>query len=131
MEVIADFAHELPIRLICETLGVPEVHQEAFSGWSTDLGRALSSVLTPDLRTAGEATAVALSEAIRDLLQERRRSPADDLLSGLIRAADDLPDRFSDEDLVVLVLATLEPARLTRLHLRVALVFQSRLLLLL
>lgn len=104
MEVVADFAHELPIRLICETLGVPEIHQKAFSGWSTDLGRALSSVLTPDLRMAGEAAAVALSEAIRDLLQERRRSPADDLLSGLIRAADDLPDRFSDEDLVVLVI---------------------------
>lgn len=104
LDVIDDFSHELPIRLICETLGVPEEHQDAFSVWSTDLGSALSSVLTPKLQARGEAAARDLSAAVRDLLRLRRRAPADDLLSDLIRAASELDDPFSDEDLVVLVI---------------------------
>ena len=104
LDVIDDWSHELPIRLICETLGVPEAHQAKFSEWSTDLGSALSSALTPELRERGERAAIALSDAVRDLLRERRRAPKDDLLSDLIRAADASTDRRSDEDLVVLVI---------------------------
>lgn len=103
-DVIDDFSHELPIRLMCETLGVPTEHQDAFSVWSTDLGSALSSVLTPELQAKGETAARDLSDAVRDLLRARRGSPTDDLLSGLIRAAAELEDPFSDEDLVVLVI---------------------------
>lgn len=104
LDVIDDFAHELPIRLICETLGVPGEHQAAFSVWSTDLGSALSSVLTPELRTRGERAATELSQAVRDLILLRRKRPAEDLLSDLIRAADELDEAFVDEDLVVLVI---------------------------
>ena len=104
MDVLEDFSHELPIRLICEALGVPAEHQAAFSRWSTDLGSALSSVLTPDLQARGETAARDLSDAVRDLLLARRRAPADDLLSDLIREAGRLDERFSDEDLVVLVI---------------------------
>jgi cytochrome P450 len=86
-DVIDDFSQELPIRLICETLGVPAEHQDAFSIWSTDLGSALSSVLTPDLQARGEVAARDLSDAVRDLLRTRRRAPTDDLLSDLIRTA--------------------------------------------
>ena len=104
MDVLEDFSHELPIRLICESLGVPEEHQAAFSRWSTDLGSALSSVLTPALQARGEVAARELSDAVRDLLRARRRAPADDLLSDLIREAAQLDERFSDDDLVVLVI---------------------------
>lgn len=104
LDVLDDWAHELPIRLICETLGVPPEHQAAFSLWSTQLGRALSSVLTPEIREEGEGAALGLSDAVRGLLVERRRAPKDDLLSDLIRAADELDERFDDEDLVVLVI---------------------------
>lgn len=104
LDVIDDFSHALPIRLICETLGVPVEHQVAFSVWSTDLGSALSSVLTPELRIRGEAAAVELSQAVLDLIRLRRRQPEDDLLSDLIRAADELDEGFGDEDLVVLVI---------------------------
>jgi len=104
MDVLDDFSHELPIRLICEALGVPDEHQAAFSVWSTDLGSALSSVLTPELQSRGETAARDLSDAVRDLLRARRRAPAEDLLSDLIREAARLDARFSDEDLVVLVI---------------------------
>jgi cytochrome P450 len=104
LDVIDDFSHELPIRLICDTLGVPEEHQDAFSTWSTRLGAALSSVITPELQREGESAAIELSSAVRDLLTTRRRSPREDLLSNLIRGAEAMDEAFSEEDLVVLVI---------------------------
>lgn len=104
LDVIGDFSHDLPIRLICETLGVPAEHQAAFSVWSTDLGSALSSVLTPELRARGETAATELSQAVLDLIRLRRKTPSEDLLSDLIRAADELDEGFDDDDLVVLVI---------------------------
>ena len=103
-DVLHDFSHELPIRLICEVLGVPAQHHEDFSRWSTDLGAALSSIITPELRMAGEEAATQMSDAVRDLLKRRRVAPEDDLLSALIRSADEMDERFSDDDLLVLVI---------------------------
>jgi cytochrome P450 len=104
LDVLHDFAHELPIRLICDVVGVPEEHHDAFSRWSTDLGAALSSQLTPELQTAGEQAAVALSAAVLDLIRARRAAPRDDLLSRLIAAANEAEESFSDDDLVVLII---------------------------
>ena len=56
------------------------------------------------MQQRGEAAARDLSDAVRDLLRLRRRAPASDLLSDLIREAAALDDPFSDEDLVVLVI---------------------------
>jgi cytochrome P450 len=104
LDVLHDFANELPIRLICEVLGVPAEHHDDFSRWSTDLGSALTTVLTPELQSAGEAAATNMNRAVLDLLAARRVAPRDDLLSALIRAADELDERFDDEDLLVLVI---------------------------
>lgn len=103
-DVLHDFSHELPIRLICELLGVPAEYHDDFSRWSTGLGSALSSVLTPELRKGGEAAVVGMGGAISELLARRRAAPRDDLLSALLRAADELDGEFSEEDLVVLVI---------------------------
>ena len=104
MDVLHDFAHELPIRLICEMLGVPEAYHDDFSRWSVDLGAALAVVLTPELQAAGEAAATNMNRVVLELLAERRAAPKDDLLSALIRAADELEERFDDEDILVLVI---------------------------
>lgn len=104
LDVLHDFSHELPIRLICELLGVPPEYHDAFSHWSTSLGSALSSVLTPELREAGEEAVTGMSGAIADLLGRRRASPQDDLLSALLAAAEELEEEFTEEDLVVLVI---------------------------
>ena len=56
LDVLHDFSHELPIRLMCELLGVPGEHQDDFSHWSTSLGDALSAVPTsasPTVRLEG------------------------------------------------------------------------------
>ncbi len=98
-----DYADELPMRLICETLGVPDSDQADFARWSKSLGRVLAAVLTPELRREGEGAARAMHERIGAILAERRAAPRDDLLSALIGAARESGTDFADDDLVTLV----------------------------
>jgi cytochrome P450 len=104
IDLVADFAHLLPIRLMCELLGVDSEAHPDFARWSTDLGRALTQVLTPEARRAGEEAATGLGAAIAELIEARRARPRDDLLSALLAASTQGPERFVDEDLVTLVI---------------------------
>lgn len=104
LDVLHDFSHELPIRLMCELLGVPDAYQDEFSRWSTSLGDALSAVPTPELIRGGECAVEGMGRAVRELLEERRRKPREDLLSALLRAARDFEEPVDDAALVVLVI---------------------------
>jgi cytochrome P450 len=103
IDLVADVAHLLPIRLMCEILGVESEAHPDFARWSTDLGRALTQVLTPEARRAGEEAATGLGAAIAELIAARRARPRDDLFSALLSASAQGPERFADEDLVTLV----------------------------
>lgn len=104
LDFVQDVAHLLPIRLMCEILGVETEAHPDFARWSTDLGRALTQVLTPEARLAGEEAATGLGGAIAELIAARRARPRDDLLSALLAASAQGPERFADEDLVTLVI---------------------------
>lgn len=104
LDVLHDFAHELPIRLMCELLGVPDEHHDDFSHWSTCLGDALSSVPTPELIREGERAVEGMGQAVQQLLDERRRHPREDLLSALLQEADGFEETVDDDALVVLVI---------------------------
>jgi unspecific monooxygenase len=87
VDLIEALAYPLPVRIICDLLGVPVEDQERFKGWSQALARGLD----PDFLLSDDVVADRL-EAITefagyffDLLAERRRNPGDDLLSGLVR----------------------------------------------
>jgi cytochrome P450 len=99
MEVMADFAFPLPIRVICELLGVPRAEQAQFR----DASRNLASVL--DLGPIPQEVLDAAEPFVaylRSLVDERRRTPGDDLLSALIAARDEY-DKLTDEELLATV----------------------------
>jgi len=104
IDLVDDVFHVLPIVLMCEILGVDAEGHPDFARWSTDLGRALTQVMTPETLRAGDEAATRLGAAVRELLAERRARPGDDLLSALVAAAEQEPGRFAEEDLVTLVI---------------------------
>jgi len=91
VDLISGFAHPLPVRIICDMLGVPVEDQERFGDWST----ALAAGLDPDFLLTDEAIARRDDAVLQfagyffELLAERRRSPGDDLLSRLVEVEDD------------------------------------------
>ncbi|MPY62436.1 cytochrome P450 family protein [Streptomyces spongiae] len=92
-DLIASFAFPLPMTVICELLGVPELDRDAFRGWSNEMVARTS----PE----GEARAYQeLTAYLTELIAAKRKNAGEDLLSALIHAADEEGDRLAPNELV-------------------------------
>jgi cytochrome P450 len=95
LEVVSQLAYPLPVRIISELLGVPPADHSRFAGWSARLAHSLQpgfGARTDEVAARAQAAQAASDEFaayFRDLIAARRAEPADDLLSGLVRAEDD------------------------------------------
>ncbi|HUY22530.1 MAG TPA: cytochrome P450 [Acidimicrobiales bacterium] len=99
VDVMKELAFPLPVAVIGELLGVPVADRARFQG----LVRAATVILEPmsgleDLRGA-RASRITMEDYFRDLVAERRRRPAGDLLSELI-AVSDGSDRLTEDEVV-------------------------------
>ena len=96
-----------PVEMRAKHLGfglpVEEEHA-TFALWSSDLGEALASVMTPDRRAKAKAALVGFDRRIREVLTERRARPCEDLLSRLLAEAGAAGPAFDDTELVKLVI---------------------------
>jgi pimeloyl-[acyl-carrier protein] synthase len=99
IDVISDYAFPLPVIVIAEMLGVPPEDREQFREWSNLIAKSLD--VSVDLKTAGQASQVAieLTEYFRDLVQERKKNPRQDMISDLI-AAEEQGDKLSEDELL-------------------------------
>jgi cytochrome P450 len=92
-DLVESFAYPLPLTVICELLGVPEFDRAAFREMSTE-------TVAPTSAESEYDAFVRLAAYLGELIEDKRCSPpADDLLSALIRSADDDGDRLSPDEL--------------------------------
>jgi cytochrome P450 len=104
-ELVGDVCDPYPIPIICELLGAPKEDWKLFSRWATDIFRIFNADLVNDLPVI-QAASAELDEYVRQMIAERRKQPAHDLLSDLI-AAEEAGDRLSTDELVMLAEAVL------------------------
>lgn len=98
MDLIEDFAFRLPVTVICDMLGIPEEHREAFYKGSRDGGRLLDPVpLSPAEIEAGNKGNLMQRAYFQQLFELRRRSPGDDLTTQLVQAEEDGQKLTNDE----------------------------------
>lgn len=98
VDVIADFAYPLPVRVIAEMLGVPPEDRDRFKGWSRQIAPILDPVIADDVFFQVAEAGLALAMYFDELVATRRAQPRDDLVSELI-AAEDQGDRLTEEEL--------------------------------
>ena len=98
MDVIADFAAALPVRLIGDMLGVPESERGPLRGWSLSILGALEPVIDAEQLRRGNRAVADFSAFLGELIAERRASPRDgDVLSALIEGEVDGARLSQDE----------------------------------
>jgi cytochrome P450 len=102
VELVGQLAYPLPVRIISELLGVPPEDHSRFAGWSAKLAHSVQpsfGALDPAERAAAEQASLEFGEYFTELIAKRRSSPADDLLTKLIKA-EDAGDRLTVEELI-------------------------------
>jgi cytochrome P450 len=101
MDAVADFAYPLPVRIICDLLGVPAADEPLFHDWSAALARGLDPdfLLSDEVRRARMDALSSFAEYFFELLADRRTHPGDDLLSRLA-LAEEHGDTLSEGELL-------------------------------
>ncbi|MBV2355681.1 cytochrome P450 [Streptomyces sp. J2-1] len=92
-DLIESLAYPLPITVICELLGVPDLDRAEFRALSTE-------VVAPTGEETAYAATTRLGEYLTELIEDKRASgPSGDLLSDLIRTTAEDGDRLSAAEL--------------------------------
>lgn len=104
-DAVADYARDLPLWLICEFLGLPQSASAELDDLLTGTEEMFADPLTSERRERAESGIVALGRYVEQLVDERRQSPQEDLVSDLLEAQ--TAGRLSYEELVALVVNVL------------------------
>jgi cytochrome P450 len=106
-DAVSELAFTVPLRVICGMLGIPEADRSQMLEWTPDFFRIF-------LPTANDAAGIAschqacqnFIDYLSDQIEFRRKTPGDDIFSGLVRAEDE-GDRLDRDELVATVLSLL------------------------
>ena len=90
VDLLEAFAYPLPVRVICDLLGVPLADEGRFKGWSNALARGLDPdfLLTAEVIAERNEAVGQFAQYFFELLADRRRHPGEDLLSALVQVED-------------------------------------------
>ena len=87
MEVVRDFAYQVPMTVILALLGAPHLDRDRIKEWSEQLGAFFFIRADDPLRREIASEGIrGLVDYITPLVEERRASPKDDLISLLVKA---------------------------------------------
>ncbi|MBH0776529.1 cytochrome P450 [Nocardia bovistercoris] len=106
-DLVEMIAYPLPLIIACELIGVPEEAYGQVHQWSQDLARGFDHDYTlPEESLRARSTASrGFMAYFRELLNERRVRPADDLLSALSQV-EDRGDVLTEQELLATCITT-------------------------
>ncbi|GFH34798.1 cytochrome P450 family protein [Streptomyces pacificus] len=109
-DLIEAFASPLPMIVISELLGVPDLDRAAFHAWSNE-------TLAPTSPEAEREAYEQIMPYLAGLIADKRENPGEDLLSALVHTADEGGDRLTGDELVSLAFLLLVAGHETTVNL--------------
>ncbi len=105
MDLIADYAFQLPTIVISEMLGIPTQDREHFKQWTE---ATIAPALTPEAQAKAGALIQEFAAYLGELFATRRKQPQNDLISALLQA-EEAGNQLSESELystvVLLIIA--------------------------
>ncbi len=103
VDLIADLAGPLPAIVLAELLGIPAQDQELFRHWATTVIETIDPVSLRIVSRAGDQARTDMMSYLDDVVAQRRREPADDLISEMVHV-EDSGQRLSGAELLEMCL---------------------------
>jgi cytochrome P450 len=100
VDLLAGMAEELPVAVIAELLGVPDVDRPLLRPWSNAIVKMYEYGRTTQVEDDAERAAAEFVAYLRSLAADRRMAPGEDLLSHLVTMRDADGDRLTEDELV-------------------------------
>lgn len=86
-DLLHDFAYPLPVRVIADMLGVPEVDAQTLARWSAAMVRYIGATpVTPAIADAAIAATAGFEAYFERQIEARQREPGDDIISAVLAA---------------------------------------------
>jgi len=99
MELVEEYSFPLPVTVIAEMLGVPASDRDKFRQWTHRMAVTFNLSGSKDsMRDAQKAT-VEFMDYLRPLVEDRRKNPKPDLITGLVQAEEE-GQKLSVEELL-------------------------------
>jgi cytochrome P450 len=102
LEVHRDLGREIPRFSICAFLGIPVEDRERIEQFMVGTEEGFAVPMTPERQARADGGIVDLYEYVGELVDRRRTSPGDDLVSALIPVEAE-GDRLTTEELLAMV----------------------------
>lgn len=114
-DLITGFAQPLPVIIIARLLGVPEAMAGQLLHWSNAMVGMYQARRTHAMEVAASDAARDFSDFLRGYVEERRKAPADDLITQLI-AAESEGERLSTDELITTCILLLNAGHEATVH---------------
>ena len=85
-DVVADYAHDLPLWLLCQFLGLPLEDYTDIATFLVGTEEGFAEPMTPERRARAEGGIVALYSYVGGLVNDRLAHPREDLISDLVQS---------------------------------------------
>ena len=105
-DLIDSFAYPLPVTVIAEMLGVPSEDIEVFKEWSNDIALSIEPTVSEEQQRRIDESSQKLYDYFEVIIEQRRQSPQDDMITALITAEDE-GDRLTHEELLATLMLLL------------------------
>ena len=102
VDVHDELGHEVPLFSICAFLGIPVEDRERIDAFMVGTEEGFSYPMTPEKQARADAGIVALYDYSAELVDRRRQSSGDDLVSALV-VAEVEGDRLTHDELLAMI----------------------------
>ncbi|MFE0105097.1 cytochrome P450 [Streptomyces sp. NPDC059009] len=95
-DLLEELGYPLAATVICELIGIDQQHHAQMTKWIREYASGDPELFIPALK--------GMVEHCKDLIVRRREEPAEDLISELVRAADEEEDALTETEIVAVFL---------------------------
>ena len=114
-DVLQTYCIPIPVSIIARLLGVPDSIAPDLLRWSNAMASMYQARRTPEIETAATEAARDFAAFMRSYVEDRRSTPADDLITQLI-AAEQEGERLSTDELITTCILLLNAGHEATVH---------------